>query len=104
MRHCIEHRFFFAQAKAEIYRVFPNLNEAPSIEALKAGVNELSRQYGWFGVLEAVREGGAFRIHGSNLTDQQCAERAELWKALAWLSYTKAQNKVSNNIISNSNQ
>ena len=81
--------FFFAEAKRNIQSKFASLYSSSGFREIKAGVEKLNEQFGWYLTLKSIAESGIF--NQSTLTPLQSAEQADLYEAFTYLAACKAE-------------
>lgn len=90
-------RFFFDESKRGIKQRFPNLYGKPDVRAVKAGVKNLTKEFGWYLTLKDIAESGMFNRAG--LTPIESAEVAPLYDAFHYLSAKAAETDFKNRLI-----
>ena len=88
-RKLFEGIFFFSEAKRNIYSKFASLYSSSGFREIKAGVERLNEQFGWYLTLKTIAESGIF--NRPDMTPLQSAEQADLYEAFTYLAACKAE-------------
>ena len=87
----LEGRFFFVEASRNIATKFSNLYKRADFDAIKAGIEKLNDNFGWYLTLKQIAESGIF--NRPDETPMRSAELANLYEAFTYLSSIAAESE-----------
>jgi hypothetical protein len=95
-KELFECQFFFAQTKREIHNKFASLYGSAKFDEIKAGIEQLTKSFGWYLTIKQLAESGIF--NRPDLNPMESAEQANLYEAFTYLAACAAENKYQNRL------
>lgn len=91
---CLARGFFFVETQRTIATKFPGLYKRSSFIEIKAGIEQLTKSFGWYLTLKRLAESGIF--NRPDMTPLESAENAPLYDAFVYLSAVEAEFEYQN--------